>query len=146
MSKNPLSLKILISSLEELHEFVMKIFPPFCVPGQVIALYGDLGAGKTTFVKCIAPLFSLDPSQITSPTFGYQHLYGTAPELCHFDLYRITSLEDFIAMGFKEFLEKPYVTFIEWPEVIETLLPSDTLRIYFTIHDETTRKIVVEKA
>ncbi|OGN61956.1 MAG: tRNA (adenosine(37)-N6)-threonylcarbamoyltransferase complex ATPase subunit type 1 TsaE [Chlamydiae bacterium RIFCSPHIGHO2_12_FULL_49_11] len=144
MAQGPFSFEVTVHSLDGLKKVALSL-TPYMIAGSVFALHGDLGSGKTTFVKQLAPIFTLDSSQITSPTFGYQHLYATEPQLCHFDLYRISSTEEFMTFGFKEFLEPPYVTFIEWPDVIESLLPKAAIHIYFFHVDENTRKLRLEK-
>lgn len=83
--------------------------------GSVICLSGDLGAGKTTFVKGIAEARGISPLDVTSPTYTYLHLIET---LAHFDLYRLQGREQFFSMGFDEYLEGEHIVCIEWPEVI----------------------------
>ncbi|OGN55693.1 MAG: tRNA (adenosine(37)-N6)-threonylcarbamoyltransferase complex ATPase subunit type 1 TsaE [Chlamydiae bacterium RIFCSPHIGHO2_12_FULL_44_59] len=93
----------------------------------VLALYGDLGAGKTTFVKGLAlGLNILEP--IHSPTFVLLNLYEG---LAHFDLYRLKNSQDFLQLGFEEHFHNDVVTAIEWPDRILDLLPEKTLYIFF---------------
>jgi tRNA threonylcarbamoyladenosine biosynthesis protein TsaE len=94
--------------------------------GSLVALYGELGAGKTTFSKTIIScLTDLPYETITSPTFNYMNLYSTKTGeiLSHFDLYRLKTAEDFLLAGFNEYLGAPYITLIEWPDKISHLLP-----------------------
>jgi tRNA threonylcarbamoyladenosine biosynthesis protein TsaE len=105
-------------------------------PGDVVALTGDLGAGKTCLVKGIA--LGLGVKQdVTSPTFTLIHEY---PPLAHVDLYRLDSAE---GIGLEEYLGGPWITVIEWAGKVESLLPANTLRIRLTVTGENTRQIEV---
>ncbi len=99
-------------------------------PGDVLALYGDLGAGKTHLAKGIAGAFGIAPEDVTSPTFTLlaEHEGDRAP-LYHFDAYRIARPEEFVALGFEEYAYGAGVCLVEWPERIEALLPARTLRL-----------------
>lgn len=100
------------------------------VAGDVMALYGELGAGKTHLAKGIALGLGLATSDVVqSPTFVKLAIYETTPILFHFDLYRMHCEKEFIALGFEEFLASRGVALIEWPERIESLLPSHTLKV-----------------
>lgn len=93
----------------------------------ILALSGDLGAGKTTFVQGLARGLNIhDPIQ--SPTFTLLNVY---PGLYHFDLYRLKSASDFLGLGFDEYFEKNGICAIEWPERIPSLLPSKTISVAF---------------
>ncbi len=94
----------------------------------VLALSGDLGAGKTTFVQGLARGLGItDPIQ--SPTFVILNLY---PGLFHFDLYRLKSSADFTALGLEEYFQKEGICAIEWPDRIAQLLPPETVHIHFS--------------
>lgn len=94
----------------------------------VLALTGDLGAGKTTFVKGLALGLGIEES-IQSPTFVLMNQYSG---LVHFDLYRLKNSEDFLNLGFDEYFESNQILAIEWPERIEAILPKRTFRIHFS--------------
>jgi len=99
-------------------------------PNTVVALFGDLGAGKTTFMKgVIHGLTGASPDEVSSPTFTYLNIYPGALPVFHFDLYRLRSAEDFQGLGFQEYFQKGGVCCLEWPERIEGLLPQHALRI-----------------
>ncbi len=88
---------------------------------QVICFSGDLGAGKTSFIKGFASeLCDIDPDEVISPTFTYLNIYEGNATVFHFDLYRLEGVEQFLDKAFDEYLEG-YVC-IEWPERIESLL------------------------
>lgn len=95
--------------------------------GEVIALHGVLGAGKTQLVKGLARGLEF-PGDVTSPTFTIVHEYvGGRLPIYHLDLYRLANEEAAIKMGLEEYLPSPGVTIIEWPERIPSLLPDQTV-------------------
>lgn len=109
-------------------------------PNDIVALSGDLGAGKTTFVKGVAQgLGSSDLVQ--SPTYVYLQIYEAPLPLFHFDLYRLRSSDDFLAMGFEEHFSQGGITLIEWPERLGGLLPPQTIHLRIQTLSETTRFI-----
>lgn len=108
-------------------------------PGMVICLNGDLGSGKTVFVKGFASALGIQDN-ITSPTFTIvkEYLNGEMP-LYHMDVYRIDDNKDF---GVEDYFQKQGVCIIEWSEMIEDRLPSERLDITIKIVDENTRVLV----
>jgi len=97
--------------------------------GQVVALYGGLGAGKTAFVRGLCRGIGYD-GEVTSPTFAIIHEYtGGRLPIFHFDMYRIEGYLDLESTAFFEYLEKNGVTVIEWSENIENVLPDGTIKI-----------------
>ena len=112
-------------------------------PGDVLALIGDLGAGKTCLVKGIAAGLGIAQA-VTSPTFTLIHEYtGGRYPLAHVDLYRLESPAAAVAIGIEDYLGGPGITVIEWAERIESLLPARTKQIRLTAIDEQTRHIEV---
>ncbi|MCH9611231.1 MAG: tRNA threonylcarbamoyladenosine biosynthesis protein TsaE [Chlamydiales bacterium] len=97
--------------------------------GAILALHGDLGAGKTTFVEGVVEGVLGKKIAIDSPTFTYLNIYEG--KVFHFDLYRLKNGEQFLEMGFEEFLFEG-VACIEWSERIEALLPEETIHIEFS--------------
>jgi tRNA threonylcarbamoyladenosine biosynthesis protein TsaE len=105
-------------------------------PGDVVALNGDLGAGKTCLVKGIAAGLGIT-HEITSPTFTLIHEY---PPLAHVDLYRLDSV---YGIGLEEYFGGRWITVIEWAEKIESELPARTKHVRLTVLDDTSRQIEV---
>lgn len=107
-------------------------------PNDILLLTGDLGAGKTTFVKgLVHGMGSSDLVQ--SPTFVYLQIYEARLPIYHFDLYRFRSSSDFLAMGFEEYFTMGGITVIEWPERIADLLPPSALHIHLSTLSEQER-------
>lgn len=114
-------------------------------PRHILFLQGDLGAGKTTFVKGLASSFNREKNLVSSPTFQLLHIYEGAPPIFHFDLYRLKDSKEFIHLGFDELFEKDAIVCVEWPERIQDLaIQADTL-ITITHEGNEMRKIHVEK-
>ena len=115
--------------------------------GTIIALRGDLGAGKTTFSKgLISKLTGVDPEHIQSPTFIYLNQYESPKGLlCHFDLYRLTSANSFEEMGFLDYLDRDHICLIEWPEILTSILPEQTMHVTITYLSQTSREILIER-
>lgn len=101
--------------------------------GAVVALYGDLGTGKTHLVKGIAKGLGVDPATVRSPTFTILHTYdeGDRP-LYHFDAYRVQTPDEFVELGFEDYVHGPGLTVIEWADRVEALLPPETLHLTLT--------------
>jgi len=110
-------------------------------PNSIVAFFGDLGAGKTTFIKGLVS--SLSPEIVTSPTFTYLHIY--AANIYHFDLYRLRSEKDFIDLGFAEYFARDGICLIEWAEKIIAILPDHTIRIFLEHKGEDRRTISFKK-
>lgn len=113
-------------------------------PGAIICLQGDLAAGKTTFVKGLAKGFGgYNEEEINSPTFVYLNIYEGQKPVYHFDLYRLNDPDEFIHMGFDEYLFSEGICCIEWPERIGKYLPENCVYIELMPLGEATRKIKV---
>ncbi len=112
-------------------------------PGNVFALHGDLGTGKTIIAKGIAKGMGID-EDITSPTFTLLEEYDGKIPLYHFDLYRIENDIEFDQLFFEEYWENGGVSVIEWAERAGTRVPSHAIHIYITYLDSEKREIIIE--
>lgn len=99
--------------------------------GAVIALFGGLGMGKTTFVRGVSKVFDTD-EPVSSPTFAIVHDYGGSPSLVHFDMYRVEGWDDLETTGFFDYIDKGNFVLVEWSENIREALPDDVIEIYFS--------------
>ena len=113
-------------NLEETEKFAMSLSESL-KGDEIIALFGDLGAGKTTFVRGLCKGLGID-SGVHSPTFAIVNEYSGKFPVYHFDMYRITSEDDLYSTGFYDYLRQG-VVIIEWSENIEDSIPADALRI-----------------
>ncbi|MBO7415924.1 MAG: tRNA (adenosine(37)-N6)-threonylcarbamoyltransferase complex ATPase subunit type 1 TsaE [Bacteroidaceae bacterium] len=109
----------------------------------VFAFYGKMGAGKTTFIKALCKLLGVE-DEVNSPTFAIINEYRsqtTAELIYHFDFYRIKKLEEVYDLGYEDYFYSGALCFIEWPELIEELLPSDARKITITENSDGSRTI-----
>ena len=110
----------------------------------IFAFYGKMGAGKTTFIKSVCEQLGVT-DVITSPTFAIVNEYSiplTGESIYHFDFYRIKKLEEVYDMGYEDYFYSGCLCFIEWPELIEDLLPEDAVKVTITASDDGHREIV----
>ena len=105
---------------------------------RVIAFYGQMGAGKTTFIRALCQALGV-VEPVTSPTFAIVNEYEGP--IFHFDFYRIRRLEEAYDIGFEDYLYSGHLCLIEWPELIEELLPDDTVRVHITVNPDGTRTL-----
>lgn len=142
-------MEIIARDKKETQEFAEKIIGSL-ETGDVLALYGDLGSGKTTFTSMLVRAMGFS-DRVQSPTFVISKVYTKHKSLSkfttinHIDLYRLRELSEVKELGLHELIESPgSLTIIEWPEIAETLLPKKTIRIFFEMGDEDERKIHVQ--
>lgn len=123
-------MEIRINSLADINE-AAKTFVENMGDGKVFAFYGKMGAGKTTFVKAVCECLGVE-DVITSPTFAIVNEYTSAitgDAIYHFDFYRIKKLEEVYDMGYEDYFYGGSLCFLEWPELIEDLLPEDATKV-----------------
>ena len=138
-------MEIKIQSLEHIHEAARE-FIAAMGDNTVFALYGKMGAGKTTFIKALCQELGVE-DVVTSPTFAVINEYRTdiAGELIyHFDFYRIKKLEEVYDMGYEDYFYSGALCFIEWPELVEELLPGNTIKVTIEELEDGSRKLTME--
>lgn len=106
----------------------------------VYAFYGKMGAGKTTFIKAVCQELGVE-DEVTSPTFAIVNEYQGRETIYHFDFYRIKRLEEAYDLGFEEYCYSGRLCLIEWPELIEELLPDDTVRVTIDVLPDGSRTV-----
>ncbi|MBO5579429.1 MAG: tRNA (adenosine(37)-N6)-threonylcarbamoyltransferase complex ATPase subunit type 1 TsaE [Prevotella sp.] len=139
-------MEIRISSLDTIHDAARE-FIQHIGEARVFAFYGKMGAGKTTFVKAICEeLGSKDV--ITSPTFAIVNEYTASSvddkqqaPIYHFDFYRIKKLEEVYDMGYEEYFYSGALCLIEWPELIEDILPDDAVKVTIEVLTDGSRVV-----
>ena len=136
------NMEIKIKSLDNIRE-AAKAFLDGMGTGKVFAFYGKMGAGKTTFIKAICEELGVT-DVITSPTFALVNEYTTADgsPIYHFDFYRIKKLDEVYDMGYEDYFYGGSLCFLEWPELIEEILPEDVTKVTITEEADGSRKIV----
>lgn len=112
--------------------------------GSILCFFGDLAAGKTTFVKGIAGSMGVNPNHVNSPTFVYLNQYEGDNPLYHFDLYRLEDSKQFLGMGFDEYLFGDGIVCIEWSERIVDLLPENVIQVHIKHVGEGVREIRIQ--
>ena len=138
-------MEIKIQSLDHIHEAARE-FIAAMGDNTVFALYGKMGAGKTTFVKALCQELGVE-DVVTSPTFAVINEYRSdiAGELIyHFDFYRIKKLEEVYDMGYEDYFYSGALGFIEWPELVEELLPGNTVKVTIEELEDGSRKLTME--
>ena len=136
---------MILHSEQEVTEYGIRLGEE-AMPGQVIALTGDLGAGKTTLTKAIARGLGVS-DMITSPTFTIVKEYrsGRLP-LYHFDVYRIGDPDEMYELGYEEYFYGEGVCVVEWADIIEDFLPENAIKIHISYSDdEKAREVRIEK-
>ena len=111
--------------------------------GDVVALYGDLGAGKTAFVRGMARGLDIRES-VTSPTFTIVNEDPGDPALFHFDMYRLKNAEELYGIGWEDYLDRNGICVTEWSERIEEALPEDAVRVTISRLNDTERSVSIE--
>lgn len=135
-------MEITIKKLENMPEAAQE-FVRAMDQNTVFAFYGKMGAGKTTFIKAVCEALGVT-DVVNSPTFSIVNEYraDTTGELIyHFDFYRIKKLEEVYDMGYEDYFYSGAVCFIEWPELIEDLLPGDAIRVDIVEQEDGSRLV-----
>lgn len=132
-----------ILNFEEINSLAEKM-ANYVKEGDVIALIGDLGTGKTTFTQRFAKTFGVKEN-LKSPTFNYvlEYFSGRLP-LYHFDVYRLGEAEEIYEVGYEDYLNGDGVLLIEWADIIKSELPKEYIEIILEYDGDTTRKVSLE--
>ena len=135
-------MEIRITSIDKIGE-AAKEFVAAMGDRKVFAFYGKMGAGKTTFIKAVCEELGVE-DVINSPTFAIVNEYvdGHGEPIYHFDFYRIKNLQEVLDIGYEDYVYSGHVCFMEWPELIENLLPEDAVKVI--IEEEEDGKRIVK--
>ena len=140
MSKN----KIISSDSPEMTLDIGSSFIEAVSSGGIYCLNGEIGSGKTTFMKGVLKGLAYN-GVVTSPTFTLINEYDSIPPVIHIDCYRENNIDRWISLGILEYFQSDKLIFIEWPKIIERILPDNIYDIYFSIKDENKREIRITK-
>ena len=134
-------MEIKIESLATIHE-AAKQFIAGIGDNKVFAFHGKMGAGKTTFTKAICEVLGVE-DVITSPTFAIVNEYTDreGQPIYHFDFYRIKKLEEVYDMGYEDYFYSNHLCLLEWPELIEDILPENTIKVTIEEQPDGTRVV-----
>jgi tRNA threonylcarbamoyladenosine biosynthesis protein TsaE len=135
-------MEIKINDLEHIREAARQFINAMGTK-HVFAFYGSMGAGKTTFIKAICEELGVG-DVVTSPTFAIvnEYLTSTGGTIYHFDFYRIKKLEEVYDMGYEDYFYSDALCFIEWPEMMEELLPEGATKVQITENPDGTRTVI----
>lgn len=131
--------EITISSLADL-DAAAKEFVASMGDETIYAFYGDMGAGKTTFIRALSKALGVEEDEANSPSFSIINEYRsdtTAELIYHFDLYRLESVEEALEIGVEDYFDSGALCLLEWPERIEPLLPDDTVKVTIKVDPDT---------
>lgn len=139
-------MKFIVNNLDEIDQ-VAQDFLDALEEHKIIAFYGKMGAGKTTFIKALCRKLGSNDN-ITSPTFALINEYKTAKNeaIYHFDFYRINKIEEIFDFGYEDYFYSGAFCFIEWPELIEEVLPENTIIVSIKEIDQNKREVVLQKS
>ena len=134
-------MEIKIKSLDEI-DVAAKEFIDAMGDNTIFAFYGKMGAGKTTFIKAVCEALGVK-DVINSPTFAIvnEYLAGNGEPIYHFDFYRIKKEQEVLDIGYEDYIYSDCLCFMEWPELIEDLLPEDAVKVTITEQEDGSRVI-----
>lgn len=139
--------KIIISSLADV-DAAARRFAQLMGDETVYAFYGEMGAGKTTFINALCRALGVTDDPTASPTFAIINEYRsdtTAELIYHFDLYRLENYEEALDLGADDYFFSGALCLLEWPEKIEEILPADTVRVRITELPDGSRELLIAR-
>lgn len=137
-------MEFIIESLDKINEVAAAFIEKYG-DRKVIAMYGNMGVGKTTFVKAICNYLNME-DDVNSPSFAIVNEYNSKEKtIYHFDFYRINDPEEAYDFGYEEYFYSGNMCFVEWPEKIDNLLPNDCLNLTINEDENGIRHIYVEE-
>lgn len=130
-----------INNIKDLQE-AAKMFLGYFSKPEVFAFYGEMGAGKTSFIQYVCKELNVLDT-VTSPTFSLVNEYISSQHgtLYHFDFYRIQNIREVFDLGYEEYFFQDQYCFIEWPEKVESLLPGSTIKVYLEVMSQGKRRL-----
>ena len=134
-----------VDSLEQLPAAADKVVETMG-DATVYAFYGDMGAGKTTFINALSRRLGVEDDVTNSPSFAIINEYRsdtTAELIYHFDLYRLEDIDEALEIGVEDYFDSGALCFLEWPERIADILPDDTVRVDIRVNDDNSRDIII---
>lgn len=137
--------KIIIKSLADIDKAAEE-FVDLMGDETVYAFYGDMGAGKTTFINALSKALGVEHDATGSPSFSIINEYRsdtTAELIYHFDLYRLENLEEAFDIGVEDYFDSGALCLLEWAERIEDILPDDTVKVNLKVLDDDSRELTV---
>lgn len=137
-------MKLVLNNLSEIDNVAQK-FVENMGDRNVFAFYGEMGAGKTTFIKAICRVLGVTET-ITSPTFAIVNEYSKkdGSPIFHFDFYRINNIEEAYDFGYEDYFYSGHLCFIEWPELVASLLPDSVVKVKIVVEENEQRSILID--
>lgn len=135
-----------IAGIEDLPR-AAKDFAGLMGDATVFAFHGEMGAGKTTFINALTSALGVEDDVTNSPSFSLINEYrsDTTGELIyHFDLYRLEDLEEAFDIGIEDYFDSGALCLIEWPDLVNDILPDDTVDVYMTVNEDGSRTLTLE--
>lgn len=137
---------IKIKSLDEIRDAANE-FVAAMGDETVYAFYGEMGAGKTTFINALCKALGVEDDVTNSPSFSIINEYRsdtTAELIYHFDLYRLENLDEAFDIGVEDYFDSGALCLLEWPERVEDILPDDTVKVKIVINDDNSRELQID--